>query len=102
MVAQTRRYEAVAVGKRIEEWQRSFGRTVFPIVSPEPFLAVLPGLGHTLVYLLDFDALCQSDQEPVILATADRFKISVEQAWRTVELDGMPIRADHVTIRQVE
>lgn len=79
-------------------WMSTLGTDTVPILSIIPDWATLPRIGLTLVYLLDIHALSEQQQEHLLVALAEKFQISADEARELFYRDGVPILADDVEV----
>lgn len=79
-------------------WLSTLGTDTVPILSIIPEWATLPRIGLTLAYLLDIHALSEKQQEKLLVALAEKFQISADEARELFYRDGVPILADDVEV----
>jgi hypothetical protein len=85
-------------GSRGDEWERICGTRTFPVKSPIPVLANLPGKSEVRVFLVDLDEV-----EPDILARiktglARKFGLSPAEAETEIKEKGIPILDEEVSV----
>lgn len=78
-------------GERGEEWERIAGTATFPVQSPIPVLAELPGRGTQRVFLLAIDELEASTLEKIVAHLAAKFGVPPEETEAEVRAHGIPI-----------
>ena len=85
--------------ERAAFWKAVFDGDRVPIVSFMPQMATLPGFDEPQwVYLLDLKAITDEQRQRLIGALADRFDLPLEVAASSLDVHGVPILADGVTV----
>jgi hypothetical protein len=87
-------------GQRGAEWERIAGTRRFPVRSPIPVTATLPGLdGVQRVYLLALDVIAPDTLSLIVNHLAAKYSLSAEESEREIRTAGIPIlEADTIMI----
>ena len=78
-------------GSRGEEWERVCGTRTFPVRSPIPMLADLPGKPAARVFLLDLQSIEAETRERITAHLASKFGLSPIEAAQEIQDHGIPI-----------
>src|SRR5512135_2486606 len=88
-------------GSRGDEWERICGTRTFPVRSPIPVLADLPGKPKSEVFLLDLASIEKPVRERIVAHLSQKFGLPPAEAEAEVNSKGIPILAEEccTTIR---
>lgn len=78
-------------GARGEEWERIAGTRRFPVKSPIPFLADLPGQPKAEVFLLDIQELEYDVLVRITAHLCQKFGLTTEEAAVEIKAGWIPI-----------
>ena len=81
-------------GSRGEEWERVAGTRTFPVRSPIPVIADLPGKPKARVFLLDLESIEAGVREKIVSHLARKFGLPPHEVEKDVNEAGIPILAD--------
>lgn len=86
--------------RRLEIWRAVLGTNTVPILSSVPIPAVLPGIGHQLVYRMDVKALTPKQRQRLVVEMSVRFHETPEQVERDLDDPdhGVPVLASDVHV----
>ncbi|HLE29864.1 MAG TPA: hypothetical protein VI793_17190 [Anaerolineales bacterium] len=82
---------------RADDFQKVFGTTTVCVKSPFPEWGNLPGLGRSLVYLLDIETLTAEQLRKMIEHIANKFGLDFAEVAAELNQHGMPILAEECT-----
>lgn len=86
-------------GERGAEWERVAGTRRFPVRSPIPALAALPGYQTPQrVYLLALDQVEPSRRARILVHLAVKFGLNEAEAAAEIAQAGIPILADQCSV----
>jgi hypothetical protein len=84
-------FEVTLTGERGAEWERVIGRKTFPVRSPVPILAKLPGIPRAHVYLLDLSLIEPAVLEKIVAHMGAKFGLTPEEERQEIAEKGIPI-----------
>lgn len=84
--------------ERAAFFQEVFGRTTINVLSPVPMWAGLPGLGSSLVFMMDLKLISDAELARLVEHLARRFNLPIEEVAREVERTGVPILDKDCTV----
>ena len=88
-----------AASARAADWLKIFGRLdSIPVKSWIAHWAELPGIGDSIVYMLDLERITAEERVRLIAHIAERFKFPLEVVAQDLDAEGVPILADDVTV----
>jgi len=86
-------------GPRGEEWERVAGTRTFPVLTPIPCMATLPGRpGLSRVFLVDLGELGPGVLERIVAHLAAKFQLSEQEAAAEIKTAGVPILDEECTV----
>jgi hypothetical protein len=85
-------------GSRGDEWERIAGTRTFPVRSPIPVLADLPGKPSAQVYLLDLASIAEGVRGRIVGHLSRKFGLSPDEAEAEATKQGIPILADECSV----
>lgn len=85
-------------GSRGDEWERICGTRTFPVRSPIPVLADLPGKPSSRVFLLAIEDLDGEVREKIFAHLAQKFGLSPEEQMREINAQGIPILDEECSV----
>lgn len=96
----TRDFWITVHGPRAASFEKVFGSTSVPVISPAHHLATLPGFDEPQeVYLLDLDwAAEQGVRTKIVRHLAAQFGIPAESLDQNLEKEGLPLLAADTTL----
>lgn len=81
-------------GTRGEEWQRVAGTNHFPVKSPIPSLATLPGYSEPQrVFMLDIPEIEAATLSKIVAHLSEKFQVPLDEAEQEIRAAGIPILA---------
>lgn len=78
-------------GERGAEWERITGTNRFPVQSPFPIPANLPGIGEAHVYLLALESIDEANRHRIIEHLSSKFGLSAAEAADEITKAAIPI-----------
>jgi hypothetical protein len=88
--------------ERLAFWQEVFGGDTVPILSFVPSAANLPGIPNASVYMLDLRVITAEQRERLIAAIARKFNLPIEEVAAGLDIHGVPILADDVSVTSTD
>lgn len=85
-------------GPRGDEFEQVCGCRTFPVRSPIPGLADLPGKPAAPVYLLDLDEVEPNTIAKIINHLMLKFNVPPDEVQREIAENGIPILAEDCTV----
>lgn len=84
--------------ERAAAFRNILGTDQVTICSPIPSWSILPERGEELVYFLDLDSITAEQRGRLVSYLAGRFGLAEEYVAATLDVHGVPILAEHVTV----
>jgi len=86
-------------GARGEEWERVAGTRTFPVMTPIPQMATLPGRpGLSKVFLVDLAELEPGVLDRIVAYLAAKFGLSEQEAAAEIKTAGVPVLDEQCTV----
>ncbi len=85
-------------GERGAEWERACGTRQFPIETPTPNFANLPGKPRSRVFMLALNQIDPPVMEKIVAHLAGKFKLTPEEAAVEIAGHGIPILEDDCSV----
>lgn len=91
-------FQVTIHGARGEEWHRIAGTNTFPVRSPIPVLADLPGRDNARVFLLDLELIEVEVKAKIVAHLSTKFGLRPEEAEEEIRRIGIPILEDECSV----